>query len=74
MQMTRRILCYIHSKALCTEKIAEETGVRLQMLSGQCQDSFSASEMLEICNYLQIDPYYFWGDGEDELPEGDAGQ
>ena len=74
MRMTQYIICYIKKKALCVETIAEATGVQAQMLSGQCSRSFSASEMLEICNYLKVDPYDLWNEewDEEKLSEGEA--
>jgi hypothetical protein len=64
MKMTRQMIHYIRDNAISVEAIVAETGVERQMFSEHISRSFNATEMLEICNYLHMDPYYFWNEQE----------
>ncbi len=74
MNMTRQILRYIRENALSVEAIVAATGVDRKMFSRQRPRSFNATEMLEVCNYLRMDPYRFWGERghEEQLSENRA--
>lgn len=63
MHMTEQIIRYIQKNALSMEDIAKATGVELSLLQEQHR-SLNATELLEICNYLQMDPWMFYEEME----------
>lgn len=56
MDITKRIINYIEKNSLSIEVIADKTGVNVDLLSNKNKRKLNATEMLEICNYLDIDP------------------
>ena len=56
MGITERIINYIEKNSLSIEVIADKTGVNVDLLSNKNKRKLNATEMLEICNYLDIDP------------------
>lgn len=56
MHMTRKIIKYIREHAVSVEELARETGVELDVLN-TAKRPLNASEFLEICNYLHLDPW-----------------
>ncbi|MCM1083758.1 MAG: helix-turn-helix domain-containing protein [Clostridium sp.] len=56
MDITKRIINYIEKNSLSIEVVADKTGVSADLLSDNSKRKLNATEMLEICNYLDIDP------------------
>lgn len=56
MDISKRIINYIEKNSLSIDTIAEKTGVSVDLLSKKSKRKLNATEMLEICNYLDIDP------------------
>ena len=56
MDISKRIINYIEKNSLSIEMIADKTGVNVDLLSNKSKRKLNATEMLEICNYLDIDP------------------
>lgn len=56
MDITKRIIDYIEKKSLSVEMIADKTGVNADLLSNKGKRKLNATEMLEVCNFLDIDP------------------
>ncbi len=56
MDISKRIIHYIEKNSLSIEMIADKTGVNVDLLSNKSKRKLNATEMLEICNYLDIDP------------------
>ncbi len=56
MDITKRIINYIEKNALSIEVIADKTGINADLLSDKSRRKLNATEMLEVCNYLDIDP------------------
>ncbi|MBD5096831.1 MAG: hypothetical protein HDT40_07505 [Lachnospiraceae bacterium] len=56
MNISKRIINYIEKNSLPIEMIADKTGVSVDLLSNKSKRKLNATEMLEICNYLDIDP------------------
>ncbi len=54
--MTRKIIRYIREHALSVEEIAAATGVEAEILRDG-KRALYASELLEICQYLKLDPW-----------------
>lgn len=59
MHMTEQIIRYIQKNTLSMKEIEKETGVELSLLQEQHR-SLNATELLEICRYLQLDPWMFY--------------
>ncbi|MCM1287670.1 MAG: helix-turn-helix domain-containing protein [Clostridium sp.] len=56
MDITKRIINYIEKNSLSIEVVADKTGVSADLLSDNSKRKLNATEMLEICKYLDIDP------------------
>lgn len=56
MDISKRIINYIEKNSLSIEMIADKTGISADLLSNKSKRKLNATEMLEICNYLDIDP------------------
>lgn len=56
MNISKRIINYIEKNSLSIEMIADKTGVNVDLLSNNSKRKLNATEMLEVCNYLDIDP------------------
>lgn len=56
MQMTRKIIRYISDHSLSAEEISAATGVEAVILQEEVR-ALNASELLEICQYLKLDPW-----------------
>lgn len=59
MRMTRQIIKYIREHAVSVEEVAKETGVESEVLN-TARRPLNATEFLEICHYLHIDPWYLY--------------
>lgn len=56
MEITREIVEYIRKNNISAAEISENTKVDLDLLLGNADRKMNATEMLEICSYLGIDP------------------
>lgn len=56
MDITKHLINYIADNSLSIESISDATGVDLNVLKNQGNRKLNATEMLEVCHYLQIDP------------------
>lgn len=56
MEITREIIEYIRKNNISAAEISENTKVDLDLLLGNTDRKMNATEMLEICSYLGIDP------------------
>lgn len=56
MEITREIVEYIRKNNISAAEISENTKVDLDLLLGNTDRKMNATEMLEICSYLGIDP------------------
>lgn len=56
MNISKRIINYIEKNSLSIEMIADKTGVNVDLLSNNSKRKLNATEMLEVCNFLDIDP------------------
>ncbi|MDE6026175.1 MAG: hypothetical protein K2G45_12085 [Lachnospiraceae bacterium] len=56
MDVTRQLINYITDNSLSVENISDATGVDLNILKNNGNRKLNATEMLEVCHYLQIDP------------------
>lgn len=56
MDITKRLINYIEKNSLSIKVIADKTGVNVDLLSNKSRRKLNATEMLEVCNYLDIDP------------------
>ena len=56
MEITREIVEYIRKNNISAAEISENTKVDLDSLLGNTDRKMNATEMLEICSYLGIDP------------------
>lgn len=56
MDITREIIEYIRKNNISAAEISENTKVDLDLLLGNTDRKMNATEMLEICSYLGIDP------------------
>lgn len=56
MEITREIIEYIRKNNISAAEISENTKVDLDLLLGNADRKMNATEMLEICSYLGIDP------------------
>lgn len=66
MQMTKKIIHYISDHALSIEEISSATGVEADVLLDG-KRPLDASELLEICQYLQLDPWSLFDVGSDRV-------
>lgn len=56
MEVTREIIEYIRKNNISVREISEKTKVDINLLLGNLDRKMNATEMLEICSYLGIDP------------------
>lgn len=56
VEITREIVEYIRKNNISAAEISENTKVDLDLLLGNADRKMNATEMLEICSYLGIDP------------------
>ena len=56
MEITREIVEYIKKNNISVTEISEKTKVDINLLSGNSERKMNATEMLEVCSYLEIDP------------------
>lgn len=56
MDMTKKIINYIDKNSISMEAVADETGVSIDLLKSNGKRKLNATEMLEICKFLDIDP------------------
>ena len=56
MEITREIVEYIRKNNISAAEISENTKVDLDLLLGNTDRKMNATEMLEMCSYLGIDP------------------
>ena len=56
MEITREIVEYIRKNNISAAEISENTKLDLDLLLGNADRKMNATEMLEICSYLGIDP------------------
>lgn len=56
MNISKKIINYIEKNSLSIEMIADKTGVNVDLLSNNSKRKLNATEMLEVCNFLDIDP------------------
>ncbi len=56
MDMTKKIIDYIDKNSISMEAVADETGVSIDLLKSNGKRKLNATEMLEICKFLDIDP------------------
>lgn len=56
MNISKKIINYIEKNSLSIEMIADKTGVNVDLLSKNSKRKLNATEMLEVCNFLDIDP------------------
>ncbi len=54
--MTKKIIDYIDKNSISMEAVADETGVSIDLLKSNGKRKLNATEMLEICKFLDIDP------------------
>ena len=59
MEITREIVEYIRKNNISAAEISENKKVDLDLLLGNTDRKMNATEMLEICSYLGIDPLSF---------------
>ncbi len=64
MYMTRQIIEYIKEHSVSVEELARETGVEYTVLSG-AERPLNAAELLEVCRYLNLDPWYLFVQSRD---------
>ena len=56
MNISKKIINYIEKNSLSIEMIADKTGVNVDLLSNNSKRKLNATDMLEVCNFLDIDP------------------
>ncbi len=56
MKTTRKLQLYIREHEVNIEELAEVTGVSKELMSGKVSRALNATELLEVCAYLKIDP------------------
>ena len=56
---TQKIREYISENQISINEIAEKTGVVKSKLEETSEESFNATEFLEICYFLKVDPRIF---------------
>lgn len=56
MEITKEIVDYIKKNNISVTEISEKTKVDINLLSGNSERKMNATEMLEVCSYLEIDP------------------
>ena len=56
---TQKLKYYIAQNQISISEIAEKTGVVKSKLEGTSEESFNATEFLEICYFLKVDPRIF---------------
>lgn len=67
MEVTKEIVDYIRNNNISAMEISKKTKVDINLLLGNSDRKMNATEMLEICSYLGIDPLSFLkkcGNGE----------
>ncbi|MBU5478195.1 hypothetical protein KQI69_03150 [Eubacterium sp. MSJ-13] len=56
MDITREIAEYIRKNNISAIEVSEKTMVDINLLLGKSERKMTATEMLEVCSYLGIDP------------------
>ena len=56
MEITREIVEYIRRNNISAIDVSEKTKVDINLLLGKSDRKMNATEMLEVCSYLGIDP------------------
>nr|MBP3597970.1 hypothetical protein [Eubacterium sp.] len=56
MKTTEKLQVYIKEHEICVDDIVAATGVEKVLLSGEAEQALNATELLEVCAYLKIDP------------------
>lgn len=56
---TQKLKYYIAENQISISEIAEKTGVVKSKLEETSKESFNATEFLEICYFLKVDPRIF---------------
>ena len=56
---TQKIREYISENQISISEIAERTGVVISKLEETSEENFNATEFLEICYFLKVDPRIF---------------
>ncbi len=56
MKTTRKLQLYIKEHEIRVDDIVEATGVEKALLNGEAERALNATELLEVCACLKIDP------------------
>lgn len=64
MNTTMEVNQYIRDKNISIDEIANATGVDKMLFSEQEHRGFLATEFLEVCDYLKVDPWKFFSKRE----------
>lgn len=56
MEITKEIIEYIKNNNISVAEVSEKTKVDINLLSGNLDRKMNATELLEVCSYLELDP------------------
>ena len=56
MEITKEIVEYIKKNNISVTEVSEKTKVDINLLSGNLDRKMNATELLEVCSYLELDP------------------
>ena len=59
MNITKNVVKYINDNYLSVEEISKATGVNEHLLLDNEHRALNATEFLEVCSYLDVDPKRF---------------